>query len=203
MFWVLAVSFCSFLFLNHAPIKPAIPIINKNIPKKKVKNIIITSAVPVILAYKRDEILNFQLIPSRGFQSSVDYKVVFGLEQSTAVDSIRVIWPDQTESTILNPAIDTTLLLDYYSLSKRPVKTINAFFTPDKPYVKELDTPFEAHGEDGFIDFFQEALIMKMTSREGPGAATGDLNGDGLEDLFIGGASGYPAKLYGGFVGFE
>ncbi len=57
-------------------------------------------------------------------------------------------------------------------------------------------SPFEQHKEDSFADFYQEGLSFRMISREGPRAATGDANGDGLEDLFICGATGQAGQLY-------
>lgn len=150
-----------------------------------------------VLAYQGDEIHNFQLIPTRGFQSSVDYRILFGLGNATSVDSVVVIWPDRTRSVHPVPAIDQLLTIDYNSASRSPLdNTTNGRNEPSTALLEEVTNSFAAHEEDSFIDFFQEGLTMRMISREGPKAAVGDVNGDGREDVFIGGAKGKVSHLY-------
>ena len=149
-----------------------------------------------VFVYKGKEKLNFQLIPTRGFQSSIDYKMLFGLGQSTAVDSVVVIWPDREKSVLTSPPIDTTLLIAYETASS--IAKVNPYdiFHPEMAVVTEVPSVFEPHREDDFVDFYQEGLTMRMVSKEGPAAAVADVNGDGLEDVFIGGASWQPGQLY-------
>ncbi len=149
-----------------------------------------------VFVYKGPEKLNFQLIPTRGFQSSVEYTLTFGLGEATQVDSLLVIWPDRSQSLLLNPPIDTTLLIDYRQVEKRPAGMPARPTGPEGGLVREVSSPFEAHKEDEFIDFFQEGLTMRMLSREGPKAAVGDVNGDGRDDVYICGASRFPGQLY-------
>ena len=147
-----------------------------------------------VFIYKGDEILNFQMIPTRGFQSSVDYKMVFGLGEATKVDSLRVIWHDRTESVLFDLPIDSTLVLDYKKLKRTPTKNNSSKST--NKFLKEISNSFLAHQEDEHIDFFKEGLVSRMLSREGPKATSGDVNNDGLEDVFIGGAAGRTGQLY-------
>ncbi|MEL6142461.1 MAG: CRTAC1 family protein [Bacteroidota bacterium] len=71
-----------------------------------------------ISVYQNDRILNTHLIPTRGFQSSVDYTTIFGLGESTIVDSVRVIWPDRSTSLVVSPPSNELLVLDYEPSAK-------------------------------------------------------------------------------------
>lgn len=155
--------------------------------------------------FKNGEKLNFQLIPTRGFQSSIDYKMIFGLGQSTVVDSVVIIWPDQLKTVLLGPPIDTTLTISHAMAKHSVLKNPYESAIPKTTLVEEVTAPFQPHTEDNFVDFFQEGLVIRMTSREGPTTATGDVNGDNLADIFIGGATGQAGQFYlqtndGGFV---
>jgi hypothetical protein len=148
-----------------------------------------------ILVYKNKEILFAELFPSRGFQSSVDYKMVLGLGQAAAVDSVVVIWPDRKKTLLANPPVDQTLTVEHSSANAAFYSNFYVFSIKNK-FFEEIASPFTAHREDKFVDFYQEGLSFRMLSREGPKAAIGDVNADGLNDVFIGGAAGQPGQLY-------
>jgi len=148
-----------------------------------------------VFLHRKDDVLNAQLIPTRGFQSSIDYKMVFGLGDNPTIDSVVVIWPNLQKTVMLNPAIDTTLKIDFKTAEKITIQS-SSVAENSNLFLKEVTNDFEAHQEDRFIDFFQEGLTMRMLSREGPISAIGDVNGDGKEDVFIGGAAGRFAQLY-------
>ena len=145
-----------------------------------------------IYLYRQGKVQSAEVIPSRGFQSSVDYKTVFGLGASTGIDSLVVIWYDYKKTVLVNPSADQLLTIDYTTATEKALP-------PKAPAATLFETtpsPFAAHREDVFVDFYQEGLSFKMLSREGPNAAVADVNGDGTEDVFIGGASGQSGQLY-------
>ena len=140
------------------------------------------------------EILTRELFPSRGFQSSVDYKLLFGLGRHTVIDSALITWPDRSTSLLVRPGINKVYQLDEAVLQTFPEKKKVATVLP--PYFAKTETQFDKHQENDFVDFYNERLVPRAFSREGPRAATADVNGDGLTDVFIGGAEGQRGQLY-------
>jgi hypothetical protein len=163
--------------------------------KGKEKNINAIGAQ--VYVHHSNGTLHAEMMPTRGFQSSVDYKLHFGLGSLTAVDSLVVVWPDQQSTSIPTPSIDTLHSIRYEEVVKtpwQPRRTVAATAGQSQPF-REMEHNFPAHQEDRFIDFFQEGLAIKMVSREGPVAITEDIDGDGREDVILGGASGFPLKM--------
>lgn len=144
--------------------------------------------------YFDGNIINQELIPSRGFQSSVQYDMTFGLGKSDKLDSLRIVWPDNLTQKFENIEANQVLTIDHsnaketYSIPKEE---------PIKSFLKELDTDvIAAHKEDNYNDFDYEGLISHKLSQEGPSLAVADVNGDGNDDIFIGGAKGQPGAIY-------
>jgi filamentous hemagglutinin family protein len=132
-----------------------------------------------------------ELYPSRGFQSSVDYKMVFGLGSAAKIDSVVVVWPDMTLSSINAPGIDTALLIDQAHATRRWFPT-----AAETEMFVERSSGFGNHEEDDHVDFYLERNIPRLLSRVGPRAAVADVNGDGLEDVYISGTLKKPGQLY-------
>lgn len=141
-----------------------------------------------------DQNINTDLIPTRGFQSSVDYKVVLGLGRFDKIDSIIVRWPDNRVSKLYDQPVDTTLILDQKKSVVSGIDSVKE--TNSATYFEEVEHELKASKEDVYVDFFHEGLLLKMISKEGPASDRGDVNGDGLDDIFIGGAADEEGKIY-------
>jgi hypothetical protein len=136
-----------------------------------------------------------ELMPSRGFQSSVDYVLTFGLGPRKAVDSLTVEWPDGRVSMRKSLAGDQRVVMrqDEARPAQKPVAPSQS--APLLADVTDAAGLAFTHRENAFVDFDRERLIPKMLSTEGPYMAVADVNGDGLADAFIGGAKEQPGRL--------
>jgi len=132
-----------------------------------------------------------ELFPARGFQSSVDYKLVFGLGKSKKIDSVVVRWPSGRISTHSDQSVNTTLTLD----SKNAVLQENVDIEEETYFVEVSNVMKFPHKENEFVDFDKERLLFEMNSAKGPCTCVGDINMDGREDIFIGGSWGTASYL--------
>ena len=131
--------------------------------------------------------------PNRGYLSCVSTTLNFGLGDHKTVDSLRVIWPDQTTQTLVAVKADQLLTLtDQASLKKytSPAAKVKPVFKHSAPIIDFTPEPITLN------DFKRQLLMLFMYSKTAPVIAKADVNHDGLEDLFISGGSDGPGKIY-------
>jgi hypothetical protein len=137
-------------------------------------------------------------MPNRGFQSSVDPRPHAGLGEIAKIDEVQVRWPDGKMTLLRDVSPDQMLKLKWEEASEAP-SDFDFFKKAPEPLFTKLDSGKVLnyrHVENTMVDFDRDRLTYHLLSTEGPKAAWGDVNADGLEDVFIGGAKGYPGKLY-------
>ena len=153
-----------------------------------------------ILAKSGEQIFYLEQMPNRGFQSSIDPKLTLGLGQINQLDWIKILWPDGKYTELRDIQANQTLQLNWAEAGDLPAGT--SFFEKNSSSTlfglesqKLLDF---VHQENEFVDFDRDRLTYHMLSTEGPAFAKADVNGDGIEDLFFGGAKTFSGKLYFG-----
>ncbi|MCE7066906.1 VCBS repeat-containing protein [Dyadobacter sp. CY326] len=131
-------------------------------------------------------------MPVRGFQSAQWDQVHFGLGKDSKIDSLRVTWADGSQQVLKSPAINKSLTVKYSDAKKGA----------DVPFIKS-PTYWEpaanvdfTHIEDQRNDFRIQTLLPNMLSYNGPKIAQKDINGDGMDDFYIGGARGQAGSLF-------
>jgi len=141
----------------------------------------------------------------RGYLSSVEPMVHFGLGTSGPVSRLRVAWPDGKESVIENLTVNQVLTVAYADASEgKGERTAVKQLLRETTAARFAEVP--RHTENEFDDYRSQVLLPHGHSRSGPAIAVGDVNGDGTEDFYFGGAKGFAGGLMrqtkdGRFVG--
>jgi len=129
-----------------------------------------------------------EISPTRGYLSSVDTKLHFGLGGISSIQKAEIIWPDNKATTLPNLKVNQTHLISYNESSFNELKQDKTI-----PVFKDISQtqPLKYyHKENKFNDWDREILLPYALSSQGPEIAVSDLNNDQLDDVFIGGSSG-------------
>jgi len=143
---------------------------------------------------------------SRGYESSVDQILHFGLGKEKIVEQIEIWWPDNSYELIKKPKADQFLVIEQANSYSAPLM---ANTSESSPWLADMTDSLNItfkHFEDGMVDFKLQPIIPHMASRNGPGLAVADYNSDNLEDFYVGGASGQFGQFFlqkedGTFIG--
>ena len=130
---------------------------------------------------------------TRGYQSSVSEVLHFGLGHATTIDKLEVHWPNGKVLELGNQSVNQRLTLSSKDAKRSPTTPARK-----RPYFVNVTDKLNfkyKHQENNYDDFEKEILLPHRQSRQGPFSAVADVNGDGIDDLFIGGAAGYNAYL--------
>ncbi|MBX2954552.1 MAG: VCBS repeat-containing protein [Cyclobacteriaceae bacterium] len=133
-----------------------------------------------------DEKIIRELYTTRGYQSSVSPEIIVGVGKKEIIDTMYVIWPDHKYQVFTNVKVNQTLTID-----KSGAVDTYTFPNPINGVFSNLTDSISIdyrHQENRFVEFNREGLIPHMASTEGPKMAIGDVNGDGLDDLYVCGA---------------
>ncbi len=131
---------------------------------------------------------------SRGFQSSVDRVLHFGLGHATEIQVLTITWPDGSKQALSGLPVNELLVLDHSEAvrdSQQPEYVEKIFENITQPVGLRYKPV-----ENEFDDFVRESLLPHKLSEDGPAMAVGDVNNDGFEDFYMGGAKGFTGKLY-------
>ncbi|MFT7120328.1 MAG: hypothetical protein ACJAZ9_000501 [Neolewinella sp.] len=148
-------------------------------------------------AYVGNEKLMQTMLPTKGFLGTNEALLHFGLGDANKVDRLEITWPDGRTQLLTDVKVNQRLELKYGQANGRPfAQSLGADAGARFTYTgKQRGVDF-VHQENPFDDFDRQFLQLRMTSKEGPALAVGDVNGDGLEDIFFGGAAGSAGALY-------
>ena len=177
----------AFLYKNNASEKAGNNFININL-KGSAPNINALNAK--VYVHTGDNVQYQELTLSRGYQSAIDKRLHFGLGNNSKIDKIEIIWPNGEHQEMTNVKANQFLNIDKNgrnkNIAQRDQKNI---------FNKESDSPF-SHVENEFNDYDYELLLPHKNSQHGPKIAVADINGDNIEDFYIGGAANQSGAIY-------
>lgn len=133
--------------------------------------------------------------PVRGYMSSIDGRLHFGVAKATIIDSLKIVWPDNKMQVLAHIKSNQTLTVDYKDAQQVLPQDSTLLATLFADVSTKLNIQFK-HTERSYFDYSKQRLLPQKYSQLGPALATGDVNGDGLADVFVGGGAEQPGKIF-------
>ncbi|MCF6297297.1 MAG: VCBS repeat-containing protein [Flavobacteriaceae bacterium] len=149
-----------------------------------------------ITIYLGSKIQFQELTLTRGFQSSVEPIIHFGTGEAKQIDKAKITWPDGKEQIIKQIKTNQIITVDYDN-AVNPNSKINS--SGAKPFLTSITNRSDLefiHQENKYNDYLIQPLLPHKLSQMGPFITHGDINNDGLDDFFIGGASNQEGQLF-------
>jgi len=150
-----------------------------------------------ISIFYKDKMQTSEYTPIRGFISSMEQGFLhFGLGDFDVVDRVEITWPNGKQRVLTNVSVNKTIRLEAQKNANTNIASSNENVTPFfEPINGEKSINYH-HKENTYDDFEKEILLPHKQSSLGPKLATADINNDGLDDIFVGGAKKYSSKLF-------
>jgi hypothetical protein len=147
--------------------------------------------------YDHGQMQVYENSPYRGYLSTVEDKAFFGMGKTQLIDSVIIRWPTHVKQTLYKVPVNQLLKVDIKNANiaddwSQPTVATNTYFTD----VTSSSGINYVHQENDFVDFYIERLLPHKLSQYDPGLAAGDINGDGLDDMIVGGTGNFPAKAF-------
>jgi enediyne biosynthesis protein E4 len=148
-----------------------------------------------VIAKVNNNTYYIEQMPTRGYQSTIDHTLILGLGEATIIDSLIAVWPQGKMTLMEKVPVNQTIELNYQDASE-PFEYLKK--VTNKGLFQDITSDMVVdyiHEENQFTDFSRDKLLFQMISTEGPKIAIGDVNNDGLDDFYIGGAKDKPGAL--------
>lgn len=148
-----------------------------------------------IRVFDKSQTWTTECIPNKGFQSSVDYRPILGVGSIDTVDRVEVWWPNGQLSVLQKVATGVVTTVLQSEAGDPNMQTVLPHIKPLLEQVTSTGIDFR-HQENEYVDFDRDRLLYSMLSNAGPPIAVADVNLDGRDDVFVGGAAGFSGQLF-------